>query len=85
MEAFNVAVFVGMDEVERGSANELMWFVAEEFTNRLCQENPAGILGKVNDANKRDAGGRRVHDGDDREGEKADSGGKIDGSKKGAK
>ena len=27
MEAFDVPVFIGMYEVERGSVNELMWLV----------------------------------------------------------
>jgi hypothetical protein len=58
MKAFNVAIFVGMYEVERGSADELMGLVTKEFTDGLCQKNPAGIFCKVDDSNEGNAGGR---------------------------
>lgn len=59
MEAFDVAIFVGMYEVEGGGADKLMRFVTcadfsgstgemtqmltKEFTNGLCHKNPAGL------------------------------------------
>jgi hypothetical protein len=52
VKAFDVAIFVWMNEVKGGGADEFARFIAEEIADRLCQKDPAGLLCKVDDADE---------------------------------
>lgn len=63
VETFDVAIFVWMNKIERGRADEFVRFIAEELADGLCHEDPAGILCKVDDADEGDARRAGVHGG----------------------